>query len=256
MHPIEHLRYIARAQGADPRDLVRETAYALEALHCGPAELLVACRRILERHAECAPLWWLCSHLLCGHEDAADLIDADRTDVMVADALASQARVLALAGGSTVAAGLGRRGDVTAFVTDSRHYGSAMIHYLERRDVPCEPVQPEAIAAAVQAVDLVIIEADAISPSRVITRIGGLPLATVAHAAGVPVWLVAPTGTGLADQVLTAIDKQLRSGSGEAVATWDLDHEVWDLGLEDKILAGGAIAPFAPELINRRAPGI
>lgn len=248
MHPIEHLRYIARARGADPRDLVRETAYALEALHCGPAEKLVACRRILERHADCAPLWWLCSHLVCGHDDAADLIDADTTDRLLADALASEAKVLTLAGGSTVALGLGRRGDLQVFVTDSRHYGSATIQYLERRDVPCEPVQPEAIAGALSEVDLVVIEADAISPTRAITRIGGQVLAIVAQAAGVPVWLVAPTGTGLADQVLTAIDSHLRA---EGVASWDLDHEICDLSLFDRVIAGGVIAPFAPELISR-----
>jgi translation initiation factor 2B subunit (eIF-2B alpha/beta/delta family) len=249
MHPIEHLRYIARARGADPRDLVRETAYALESLHCGPAEMMVACRRILERHADCAPLWWLCSHLLCGNEDAADLIDADTTDRMLADAVDSDARVLTLAGGPTVAAGLGRRGDLTVFVTDSRHFGSATIQYLERRDVACEPVQPEAIAAAMSEVDLVVIEADAVSTSRAITRIGGRALAVVAQACGVPVWLVAPTGTGLADQVLSAIDSHLRAEGG---ATWDLDHEVCDLTVIQRVIAGGALAPFAPELISRR----
>ena len=249
MHPIEHLRYIARARGADPRDLVRETAYALEALNCGPGEMLVACKRILERHADCAPLWWLCSHLLCGHENAADLIEADTTDRLVADALASEARVLTLAGGPTVAAGLGRRGDLTVLVTDSRHYGSATIQYLERRDVACEAVQPEAIAAAMSEVDLVVIEADAVSDARAITRIGGRALAIVAQACGVPVWLVAPTGTGLADQVVSAIDSHLRTEGG---ASWDLDHEICDLNLIERVLAGGPIAPLAPELLSRR----
>jgi hypothetical protein len=249
MHPIEHLRYIARARGADPRDLVRETAYALDALHCGPGELLVACKRILERHADCAPLWWLCSHLLCGQENAADLIEADTTDRLVADALGAEARVLTLAGGPTVAAALGRRGDLTVFVTDSRHHGSATMQYLERRDVACEAVQPEAIAAAMSDVDLVIIEATAMSDARAITRIGGRALAIVAQACGVPVWLVAPTGTGLADQVVSAIDAYLRTEGG---ASWDLDHEICDLNLIGRVLAGGPIAPLAPELLSRR----
>jgi hypothetical protein len=257
MHPIEHLRYIARARGADPRDLVRETAYALGALGCGPAELMVACRRILDRHKDCAPLWWLCSQVLCDPDlianswsfaEIAEQVEDDTTDQMLAEALAPSAKVLTLAGGPTVAAGLGRRGDLEVLVVDSRHQGSAMIQYFERRDVPCEPVQPEAMAAALAEVDLVVLEADAISPQRAITRIGGQALVTLAHAAAVPVWMVAPTGVGLADLVLSAIDAELSEMSG---ARWGLDHELVDLTGITKVLAGGQIAPFAPELLKR-----
>jgi hypothetical protein len=257
MHPIEHLRYIARARGADPRDLVRETAYALGSLGCGPAEMVVACRRILDRHSDCAPLWWLCSQVLCDPDlianswalaEIAEQLEADTTDQILADALASSAKVLTLAGGPTVAAGLGRRGDLEVLVVDSRHQGSAMIQYFERRDVPCEPVAPEAMAAAVAEVDLVVLEADAISPQRAITRIGGQVLITLAGAASVPVWMVAPTGVGLADQVLTAIDARLSEMSGPR---WDLDHELVNLSGVTKVLAGGSIAPFAAELLGR-----
>jgi hypothetical protein len=49
MHPIEHLRYVARATGADPVALVSETAQALFGLHMEPAGLVLAARRIVEQ---------------------------------------------------------------------------------------------------------------------------------------------------------------------------------------------------------------
>ena len=64
MHPIEHLRYVARARGADPVSLVRETAAALSGLGHEPAGIVLAARRIVQRHPTCGPLWWLCSHVL------------------------------------------------------------------------------------------------------------------------------------------------------------------------------------------------
>lgn len=69
MHPIERLRYVAHAIGADPATLVSETELALRDLQNEPAGLVLACRRILERHptalrgdsadafvAECPPM--------------------------------------------------------------------------------------------------------------------------------------------------------------------------------------------------------
>ena len=64
MHPIEHLRYVARARGADPVSLVRETISAFGGLRHEPAGIVLAARRIVERHPTAGPLWWLCSHVL------------------------------------------------------------------------------------------------------------------------------------------------------------------------------------------------
>ncbi len=64
MHPIERLRYVARASGADQGMLVRETAHALAAFADDPPGLVAACRRIVDRHPTSAPLWWLCARVL------------------------------------------------------------------------------------------------------------------------------------------------------------------------------------------------
>ena len=71
MHPIERLRYVARAAGADAESLVRETAGALRGLGLDTAGLVVACRRIVERHPTCGPLWWLCARMLTSSDPMA-----------------------------------------------------------------------------------------------------------------------------------------------------------------------------------------
>lgn len=78
MHPIEHLRHVARAGLVEPGLLAREAASAL--LHCTaePAELVVACRRLLDRHPAAGPLWWVASTALTATEPRTALLDAIR----------------------------------------------------------------------------------------------------------------------------------------------------------------------------------
>src|SRR4051794_17701783 len=86
MHPIERLRYVARASGADPSILVRETAGALAAVAADdPVGLVPACRRLIDRHITAGPMWWLTARVLTAADPiaeawlAADEIDRDPT---------------------------------------------------------------------------------------------------------------------------------------------------------------------------------
>src|SRR5665213_698258 len=100
MHPIERLRYVARAGDADPSLLAEEAALALGALASEPRALVPAARRLLEFHPSCAPLWWVCAELLSADrpearaEELADALSDDPT----ADELAA-----ALPGAATLA---------------------------------------------------------------------------------------------------------------------------------------------------------
>ncbi len=93
MHPIEHLRYLARVDSTVAARYVGETATALGSLGDDPATLVVAVRRILERHAAVAPLWWVCAHLLVAADpyargwELADELAGDPTPELLADAL-------------------------------------------------------------------------------------------------------------------------------------------------------------------------
>ena len=64
MHPIERLRFVARAQGVPGDVLAVEAARALVAFADDPAAMTAACRRVLARQAACGPLWWVCARLL------------------------------------------------------------------------------------------------------------------------------------------------------------------------------------------------
>ena len=50
VHPMERLRYVARAGGVDQFALAREAADALGSLWGEPAELVNACRRMVHHH--------------------------------------------------------------------------------------------------------------------------------------------------------------------------------------------------------------
>lgn len=91
MHPIEHLRYVARAGLVDPGLLAREAASALLPCTAEPAELVVACRRLLDRHPAAGPLWWVASTALTATDPRQALVgairrlDDDPTDTYVAE---------------------------------------------------------------------------------------------------------------------------------------------------------------------------
>ena len=68
---MERLRSVARATGTGPGLLVPEAAAALARLDGDPAALVTACRRLVDRHPDVGPVWWLASRVLC----AADPVD-------------------------------------------------------------------------------------------------------------------------------------------------------------------------------------
>ncbi|MGC9961709.1 MAG: hypothetical protein ABSE47_07375 [Acidimicrobiales bacterium] len=75
MHPIERLRWIARAEDEPAAALGSEAAWTLaELAEQEPTALLTACRRLLDRHPACGPLWWVGARLAT----AGDPLEAGR----------------------------------------------------------------------------------------------------------------------------------------------------------------------------------
>ena len=211
MHPIERLRYVARARGADAEALVVETASALRGLGLDPSGLVVACRRIVERHPTCGPLWWLCSQLLTAPDpgrairDAVDVMTTDGTAGRLADALPDGATVATIGWPAVAAEALGHRGDVRVLAIEADHLTSSFVQRLERQDVECELVPTHATVLAARAADLVLVEADAATVERAAAPIGSAVLAASAVMCGTPVWLVAGRGRRLPAAVVEAI---------------------------------------------------
>jgi hypothetical protein len=71
MHPMEYLRHVAGAQGADAGDLVHEAAWALGAMAADPQALVLIVRRLVDKHPTCAPLWWLGANVLTALDPVA-----------------------------------------------------------------------------------------------------------------------------------------------------------------------------------------
>ncbi len=236
---------------------------ALGSLRADPAGLVVACRRIVERHPDAGPLWWLCARLLTADDpnslawELADEIEDDRTPRAVAAALPDEATVLTIGWPDVAGAALMRRGDVTVLCADSRHEASSFMQRLERYDVECEPIPAESLARAASIADVVLVEAVAAAPSRVLAPVGSHVIAAVARSVDVPVWLVAGIGRRLPIEYVDAIAERVVRES----AVWDLDVDDLPVGLATHVAGAEGLSddvdsalrpdvPCAPELLR------
>lgn len=247
----------------DETDLVREAAIALGSMRTTGPDLVVACRRIVERHPEVGALWWLCARLLTAPEPSrlawqlADEVERDRTPRVLANAIPEDATVLTIGWPSVTGAALVRRGDVRVLCADSGFHASSFMRLLERADVACDPVPAEALARAAAIADLVVLDAVAASPRRVLAPIGSHVVAAVASSVGIPVWCALGLGRRLPVEYVDAIAGRVLAGP----ETFDLEIDELPLALVTHVVTAGGLSmtdaaaitpecPFAPELLR------
>lgn len=270
MHPIERLRYVARASGADQTLLVRETAQALAAFRDDPSGLVAACRRIVDRHPTSAPLWWLCARVLTAPDGqreawlAVDEMEADTTSGELAFALPEEATACVIGWPEQVGEALPRRGDVEVLAVDSLGEGSGLVRRLVQAGIDAVDVPTSGLGAAVASSDVLLLEAVAVGPSGFVAVSGSLAAATVARHAEVPVWLAAGVGRMLPARMWNALADRRATRLADP---WDLDEEVVPLSLVDRIGGPAGLqvpadalrrtdCPVAPELFEAgNAPG-
>src|SRR5437868_11198244 len=117
MHPIERLRYVARASGVSQRVIVQETASALASFGSDPQGLVTACRRIVSRQPTSGPLLWFAARVLTAGDPANEIwvaageLQADATAAELSHALPADAAVTVLGWPDEIAEALPRRGD-------------------------------------------------------------------------------------------------------------------------------------------------
>ncbi|MGK2950077.1 MAG: hypothetical protein ACSLFP_16010 [Acidimicrobiales bacterium] len=270
MHPIERLRYVARASGADQTALVSETAQALAAFRDDPAGLVAACRRIVDRHPTSAPLWWLCARVLTSPDgqreawDAVDEISHDRTVNELGYALPEDATACVIGWPELVGEALPRRGDVEVLAVDALGEGSGLVRRLLHAGIDAVDVPTSGLGAAVSSSDVLLLEAVAVGPGGFVGVSGSLAAATVARHAEVPVWLAVGVGRLLPPRMWDALAGRRLT---HAADPWDLDEEVVPLDLVDQVCGPGGLTtpaealrrtdcPVAPELFDPgHAPG-
>jgi hypothetical protein len=253
MHPIERLRFVARAHGVTQAVMVEETAAALSAFARDPQGLVTACRRIVARQPSSGPLWWLAARALTAAEplveaqQAAAEIDADPTPRDVADALPPDATILLLGWPELAANGLPRRGDLEVLVVDAGGEGSSLVLRLLRADVDATDVPASGVGAAAAEADVVVLETTAMGPDGFLAPPGSRAAAAVARLAGNEVWLVAGVGRRLPARLFAAVVDRCIS----ADSPWEDELELVPLDLVDRIVGpDGPEAPFAPELLK------
>ena len=264
MHPIERLRYVARASGGDQRMLVRETAGALRGLQFEPAGLVIACRRIVERHPTSGPLWWFCSSLLTAARpfdaayELASEVEHDRTPDHLYDLLPDDATVCVVGWPDLIGDAVMRRGDIRVLAVDADDEGNSFVRRLQRADIEAEVVPAAGIAAAAVAADVVLIEAMATGSSDVLATAGSRSLASVGYCSEVPTWLVAGRGRRLPEALFTTMATRI----ADVRVPWDADAEPMPLALFASVIGPngahdatqpGVLDPecgMAPELVK------
>jgi hypothetical protein len=260
VHPIEHLRYVARARGADPTSLAIETASALQHLAFDQAGLVVACRRVVERHPTAGLLWWTCAHLLTAPDPrrrAGELISelyADPTEDRIVADLPTDATVAVAGMPSIVVDALCRRGDLRVIVIGDDRRSGETARRLARADVDHDVASFAEACRRMPSVDLVLVEADAADRCRAFVELGGGVLAAVARAAARPVWVVAGRGRTLPTAYADAISAAVDSSDPPLVDELDLaaastvvgPDGAWPAALDARSVED---CPFAAELV-------
>ncbi|CAB4612448.1 unannotated protein [freshwater metagenome] len=255
MHPIEHLRYVARAHGADPLEVALGAADALSGIAHDPAGALVAARRLVEHHPTNAPLWSVCAHAVTSMEPYRDVDDLarkianDPTATQLVDALDGANTICMVGWSGHLVDALARRGDIHALVIDSSGDGQDALRYLSRHDVSCELVAPEGVAAAAQFADATILSALAIGNDSVLCSGGSMALAAVAYCVEQPVWMIASEATRLPVGLYTA----MVAGVNDRPDPWASGFDIVPHALVSSVFAPGISAGQAGALATMKA---
>ena len=253
---------MARAGDVGTSTLVHEAAMALGAVSHDPAELVLACRQLIEHRPSSGPLVWLSARMLTGADagseawDAAEMIERDTTARELQHALPGDTGIIAIGSPEIASRALTARGDVEVFVADTTGDGYGLVHRLDVNDRLAVDVPLRGLGSAVADGDLVLLETDALGPDAALCPVGSLTAAAVAKQLGTEVWLVAGVGRCLPASMWQPLHDMVVTDE-----PWEDDHEVVPLDLIDRVIGpGGPIpvgeakyrvdCPVAPELFR------
>ena len=237
MHPIEHLRYVARSSGVGQEALVRETAGALMSFGHDPAGLVTTCRRMLARQPSSGPLMWLASRVLASADPRSEVracfeaITEDKTSRFLSRELPLEACVCVLGWPDQISRALRIRGDLRVLVVDVLGEGRHLVRRLSEQDSSVDEVDESGLGAAAASAGVVLLETAAVGPDGFLAVAGSRAAAAVAHTAGVPVWLIAGKGTVLPGPMWDSLVERALG----MVEAWEADEEIVPLELVDRV---------------------
>jgi hypothetical protein len=225
--------------------------------------MLTACRRMVDRHWALAPMWWLAARVLCSlnpYEEAwqaADELEADATSRVLSGLLPDEGSVLVVGWPEIVGSALRRAGGLTPHVVDGGGQWAGAIHRLERSGIDLVEVPEAGVGPAVDACNLVLLEASALGPGGFVAPSGSRAAAAIASAAGVPVWVAAGVGRVLPGRLWSALAGRFDVDP----EPWLADDELISLDLADAVVGPNgnlspadalrrADCPIPPELLK------
>ncbi len=264
MHPIERLRWIARAEGESATTIATEAAWTLGELGAAdPAAVLTASRRLVERHPGCGPLWWVCAHMLPSGDpyETAQTVTAtlmsDTVPDRVADALrasfTSSDVLVATAPVDLVRQALARRGtyhlrlvaDYSWLRHATRELGTVVDDLTSWEGGEAE--------RALEGASALLVEPCLASVSGLLVEPASGAAVEMAVEMGVPVWALLGTGVvlpqGLADFAAELTGEDLELLEPDLFA-WAVDES--GQGEIEPVLARVACPP-GMELVHRFA---
>jgi hypothetical protein len=257
VHPIERLRYVARAGAVDPAVLVQESAGALAGLGDEPGDMLLSCRRLLARHPACGPLWSLCARMLVSNDFAAEgyryaqQVEDDATPRVLATALPDDGRITVLGWPDLIGEAFRWRGDLEVLVIDARGDGSPFARRLQAVDIEAELVEESGLGTAAAYSSVVVLETTAMGDTHFLAVPGSLAAAAVARTYGIPVWLVAGEGRVLPTRLWKTLLSSLPEGDA-----WGAADEQVPLDLVDAVIRPSGSVDVATALATPDCPPV
>jgi len=261
VHPIERLRYVARAGGFDQLDLAREAAEALGALWGESAEMVNACRRILHHHPLAGSLWVMATRVLISSDAKTamwgflDELASDLTSDNVASALPDGATVAVIGWPDLALKKIDQRNDVTVRVVDAYGEGAGLARMLLGQGVHVEEVPFTGLGQACSTADIVIVEAEAAGPHSLIAPSGSYAAAVCATHSEQETWAVVGHGRALPGQYFEIVESRLAmenplEADDEVVPITATTHIVGPTGVESSDATTREDCVVAAELLR------
>ena len=261
VHPIERLRYVARAGGFDQTDLAREAADALASLWGEPAELVNACRRILHHHPLAGSLWVMTTRVLIATDaqkaalDFLDELNADLTADNVTASLPGDATIAVVGWPDLALEKIHHRSDITVRVIDAYGEGAGLARSLLQKGVEVEEVPFTGLGQACLNSDVVIVEAAAAGPSSIVAPSGSYAAAVCGMQSGSQVWAVVGHGRALPQPFFEVIEQKLAAqntmeSDDEVVPIDVITHVVGPTGVRSTEDTGREDCVVAAELLR------
>lgn len=243
VHPIERLRYVARAGDEEPVLLAEEAALGLGAMSFDRRALVPASRRLLEAHPSCGPLWWVVAHLLVADDvraavnQALDELALDPTPEELAAGFPAGAVITSGLGSISLSA-VSLRPDIEVHLLGPHRSLRSALRSLDG-EVQASGFSPEEIDEALEDAQLVLVEALGAGPSGCILSESDARLVEEGAKAGLVIWAVVGAGRLLPHLLFEAMleasglavreDQSATANLNDALVASELEEDSDDL---------------------------